>query len=108
MFVYQISLKIIVYNKKEVVIVKYTRTSNYSYNLHVIKTDKFKTVTVQMNFKRELKKEEITARNLIVSALCESTGNYPTKRNIAIAKCCLNTNMDWKNGPIIINRIAKQ
>ena len=39
---------------------KYKKISTYSYNLHIIKTDKFKTVTVKMNFKRELDKKEIT------------------------------------------------
>ena len=63
---------------------KYKKISNYSYNLHTIKTDKFKTVTVQINFKRELKKEEITLRNLIINALCESTSNYPTRKDMII------------------------
>ena len=63
---------------------KYKKTSNYSYNVHTIKTDKFKTVTIQVNFKRELKKDEITARNLIINALCESTHNYPTRKDMII------------------------
>ena len=64
---------------------KYKKISTYSYNLHIIKTNKFKTVTVQINFKRKLVKEEITYRNMIVNMLCESTGNYPTKRLMTIA-----------------------
>lgn len=64
---------------------KYKKTSTYSYNLHVIKTDKFKTVTVKINFKRKLNKEEITSRNMIINTLCESTSNYPTKRLMTIA-----------------------
>lgn len=64
---------------------KYKKISTYSYNLHIIKTNKFKTVTVQVNFKRKLVKEEITYRNLIVNMLCESTGLYPTKRLMTIA-----------------------
>ena len=63
----------------------YKKSNNYSYNLHTIKTDKFKTVTVQINFKRELKKEEITYRNMIINTLCESTGNYPTRKDMTIA-----------------------
>ena len=59
---------------------KYKKISTYSYNLHIIKTNKFKTVTVQVNFKRKLVKEEITYRNMIVNMLCESTSIYPTKR----------------------------
>ena len=33
---------------------KYKKISTYSYNLHIIKTNKFKTVTVQVNFKRKM------------------------------------------------------
>lgn len=64
---------------------KYKKISTYSYNLHIIKTDKFKTVTVKMNFKRKLNKEEITYRNMIINMLCESTAKYPTKRLMNIA-----------------------
>ena len=64
---------------------KYKKISNYSYNLHIIKTDKFKTVTVKVNFKRELDKKEITYRNMIINMLCESTMKYPTKRLMTIA-----------------------
>ncbi len=64
---------------------KYEKISTYSYNLHVIKTKKFKTVTVKINFKRKLSKEEITYRNMIVNMLCESTAEYPTKRLMSIA-----------------------
>lgn len=64
---------------------KYTKTSNYSYNLHIIKTNKFKTVTIQVNFKRKIKKEEITLRNMIVNMLCESNDVYKTERELLIA-----------------------
>lgn len=64
---------------------KYKKTSTYSYNLHIIKTDKFKTVTVKVNFKRKLVKDEITSRNMIINMLCDSTLEYPTKRLMSIA-----------------------
>ena len=63
---------------------KYKKISNYSYNLHIIRTNKFKTITVQVGFKRKLNKEEITYRNMIVNMLCESTENYPSKRLMTI------------------------
>ena len=63
----------------------YKRIGKYSYNLHIIKTDKFKTVTVLVNFKRKVKKEEITARNMLVNMLCESNSVYKTKREFEIA-----------------------
>ena len=42
---------------------KYRKIENQTYNLHIIKTKKFKTVTVQVNFKSKLNKEEI--KNII-------------------------------------------
>jgi len=65
--------------------VKYKKINTHSYNLHIIKTDKFKTITVKINFKRELNKEEITLRNMLINVLCESTSKYPTKRLMNIA-----------------------
>ena len=64
---------------------KYTKIKNSCYNIHVIKTDKFKTITIQVNFKREVVKEEITARNMIVNMLCESNSIYKTQRELEIA-----------------------
>lgn len=64
---------------------KYTKYSTYSYNLHVIKTNKFKTVTVKVNFKRKLEKQEITMRNMLINMLCESTEEYNSKRLMNIA-----------------------
>lgn len=64
---------------------KYTKYSTYSYNLHVIKTNKFKTVTVKINFKRKLERSEITMRNLLINMLCESTMEYNSKRLMSIA-----------------------
>lgn len=64
---------------------KYKKITTYSYNLHMIKTNKFKTVTVKVNFKRKVNKEEITYRNMIINTLCESTSAYPTKRLMALA-----------------------
>lgn len=64
---------------------KYKKISNYSYNLHIIKTNKFKTVTVKINFKRKVDKKEITYRNMLIDMMCESTLEYPTKRLMSIA-----------------------
>ena len=64
---------------------KYNKISLPAYNIHIIETDKFKTVTVKVNFKRKLKKEDITYRNMLVNILCESTSDYPTKRLMEVA-----------------------
>ena len=39
------------------------------YNLHLIKTNKFKTITIDVDFYRNIKKEEITERNLLKMVL---------------------------------------
>lgn len=51
-----------------------------SYHLHIIKTSKFKTITVEVNFRRPIKKEEITIRNLLKSILLSSNKNFKTER----------------------------
>ena len=53
-----------------------------SYNLHVIRTKKFKTITVEVNFRRKLKKEEITKRNLLKSVLLYTTNNFKTEQEL--------------------------
>lgn len=63
---------------------EYTKLEKEHYNLHIIQTDRFKTINVKVNFKRKLVKEEITKRNMLVNALFESTANYPTKRLLEI------------------------
>ena len=64
---------------------KYNKISLPAYNIHVVETKKFKTVTVKVNFKRALKKEEIAYRNVLINVLCESTKDYPTKRLMEMA-----------------------
>lgn len=63
----------------------YKKFTNNAYNLHVIKTDKFKTVMIKINLKKKVKKEDITYRNLLTKVLLESTKNYPTRRDLEIA-----------------------
>ena len=64
---------------------KYDKIVLPAYNIHIIKTKKFKTVTVKVNFKRKLVKEEIAYRNILINTLCESTNDYPTRRLMEIA-----------------------
>ncbi len=63
---------------------QYTKIAQNNYNLHVIETDKYKTIFLKVNFKRKLKKNEIAMRNMLVNVLLESTENYPTKRLMEI------------------------
>ena len=60
----------------------YERFDMGSYNLHVIKTSKFKTVTVEVNFKSKLKKDNITLRNLLKSVLLNSNHTFPNERDL--------------------------
>lgn len=64
----------------------YTRKDNIAYRLHIIKTKKFKTVSIHVNFKRKFTKDGITKRNLLGEILLESTQNYKTRREIILEK----------------------
>ena len=55
-----------------------------SYKLHLIKTDKFKTVTFKVLFRSPIIKEEITIRNVLCDILLQSTKNYNSKRKMSI------------------------
>ena len=55
-----------------------------AYNLHLIKTKKFKTITIDVDFYREVKKEEITKRNLLKMLLLDSSNSYKTERELII------------------------
>jgi predicted Zn-dependent peptidase len=55
-----------------------------SYNLHFIKTNKFKTVTISTNFRRPVDKHDITIRKFLFSTLCYSTKDFPTRRLMEI------------------------
>lgn len=63
---------------------KYRKVDEDKYNLHLISTDKFKTITIKVNFKRKLIKEEITKRNFLINSLMEGSYNYPSKRLLEI------------------------
>jgi len=63
---------------------KYTKKDLGSYNLHIIKTSRFKSVLVQVSFRSPIVKEEITMRNVLSDMLLLSSEKYPTKRQIAL------------------------
>lgn len=62
----------------------YKKITNKNYNLHIINTDKFKTINVMVNFKRKIKKDEITIRNLLNDILINTSKKYKTSRDIEI------------------------
>ena len=63
----------------------YTKYDMNAYNLHIIKTSKFKTISVGVAFRRKLVKEEITIRNLLKELMLNATHNYPTEKSLVIA-----------------------
>ena len=63
---------------------KYKKIEMGSYNLHLINTDKFKTVNVRINFKRKVKKSELTKRSLLSTVLLESSMDYKSSRLLEI------------------------
>ena len=63
---------------------EYKKIDMTSFNLHVIKTDRFKTINIRVSLRDEIKKDEITLRNMLTSFLTYSTDTYPTKRDIVL------------------------
>ena len=62
----------------------YKKINNGAYNIHFIKTDRFKTISIRINFKRKIKENEVTKRNLLTRVLLESNEIYKTSRLIEI------------------------
>ena len=63
---------------------EYIKKDLGSYNLHIIKTNKFKTITTRINFRSPIVKEEITIRNVLCDIFTQSSKNYKTKRDLTI------------------------
>ena len=59
--------------------IEYKRKEQGSYNLHIIKTDLFKTITVKIFFREEALKENITKRNFLSRIMMLSTNDYQSK-----------------------------
>ena len=55
-----------------------------SYNIYTIKTDKFKTCHMEIIFRNNITKEEITKRSLLTEILVENTSKYNTRRKMII------------------------
>ncbi len=63
---------------------KYTRKDLGAYKLHLINTDKFKTIMVRVSFRSPIKKEEITLRNILSNMFMQSSKKYSSKRALTI------------------------
>lgn len=62
----------------------YIKKDLSSYNLHMIKTNKFKSINIEVIFSGPIKKEHITLNNFLSTMLTYSTKKYNTK--IAFSK----------------------
>lgn len=62
----------------------YNKQEYGKYTLHTIKTDKFRQCHLEIIFRDNIKKENITKRNVLFDYLCECSNDYPKKRNIEI------------------------
>ena len=63
---------------------KYFTKDFGSYKLHMIKTNKFKTIKIRVCFRSPIVKNEITMRNILCDVLANSSKNYSTKRDLII------------------------
>ena len=63
---------------------EYQKVNCNSYNIHTIKTDKFKTVRMEIIFSREVKKDEMAAFTFLCDLLTDSSKKYKTRKDIAI------------------------
>ena len=55
-----------------------------SFKVHMIETDKFKTLAVKVVFRRPIEKSQITIRNVLCDLFMQSTKKYATKRDLTI------------------------
>ena len=55
---------------------EYRKLDLGTYKLHMIKTDKFKTIRVKVSFRRPIKKSEVTIRNILCNVISQSTKNH--------------------------------
>lgn len=62
----------------------YIKKDLAAYNLHLIKTKKFKTISVRIVFHTPIKKEEITSRNILTDLLLQSSKKYKSRRELTI------------------------
>lgn len=63
---------------------EYKKIKLGSYNLHLIKTDRFRKINIRVTFQDIIKKEDITKMNCLLDLLVYSTKNYPTSRDLGL------------------------
>ena len=64
----------------------YVKKENGAYNLHIIKTNLYKTITVKIFFREEALKENITKRNFLSRMMMLGSNDYKTKVELTKAE----------------------
>ena len=89
---------------------EYKKINVNAYNIHFIKTDKFKTIDMRVVFCDKFIKEDITKRNLLTDLLSYSTKKYPTRRMLNV-KCqelysLIVNSSNFRMGSYLISKIG--
>lgn len=63
---------------------EYKKVPMRAYNLHMIKTNNFKRIFVQINFRKPIDKKDVTYRNMLSDILLDSNINFQDNRSLAI------------------------
>lgn len=63
---------------------EYQKYDCNSYNIHTIKTDKFKTIRMEIVFSKEAKKEEMPNFTFLCDLITDTSKSYPTRKDITI------------------------
>ena len=64
----------------------YVKKDLGAYNLHIIKTNLYKTVTVKIFFREKALKENITKRNFLSRIMMLGSNDYKTKVDLTKAE----------------------
>lgn len=64
----------------------YRTIKKNGYNLHIIKTTRFKTISMKLVFWNELKEDELSLRNMLADNLLFSCSKYNNNQKMAIKK----------------------
>ncbi len=62
----------------------YKLHKNGSFNIHTIKTDRFKSLKMEIVFRNNLNKDNVAKRTLLFELLTENSLNYKTKRDLIL------------------------
>ena len=63
----------------------YKQHNNGSYNIHTIKTDRFKNIKMEIFFRNNIDPQNIHKRAMLFDVLVETSTKYPTKRDLTLA-----------------------